>query len=60
MKQVIMFKAVDGKLFEKEKDCVNYERRLETIHKMDDQLHLRDIDTDELYAWIVENKGLFE
>ena len=60
MKEVKMFKAIDGKLFDKQEDCINYERRLQTIEAMEDRLYLRDVDTDELYDWIIENKRLFE
>ena len=59
MKKVTRYQADDGTEFETEEQCLSYEHKQTVIDKMDRDLYLRELDSGELYDWIVNNIELF-
>lgn len=58
MKQVTRYQADDGTLFEKETDCLKYEKRRSMLDKIYEDL--RGADPDVIYDWILENTKGFK
>lgn len=60
MEKVEMYKAGDGNLFDSERECAAYEKKRAIISKIEEELHLRDVDPEDLYDWIKNNIRLFK
>ena len=60
MKKVTKYEANDGTLFNDEASCISYDNRKAVIERMENELYLREMDTEELYDWIMNNKNLFK
>lgn len=59
MKQITMYQANDGKVFDSKQSCFQYENKQKIIEKLSYELYLREADVDELYDWICTNVALF-
>jgi hypothetical protein len=59
MKQITMYQANDGEVFDSKQECIQYENKQKIIEKLSNELYLREVDVDELYEWICKNVGLF-
>lgn len=60
MKQVTMYKAEDGALFEDADDCASYELRLYWCKRMCEEIDAEDLNTDNLFEWILNNTNGFK
>lgn len=59
MKQITMYQANDGEVFDNKQACIQYENKQKIIEKLSHELYLREVDVEELYNWICKNVGLF-
>ncbi len=55
MKKVTKYESKDGHLFDTEKACLQHESTQVMLHRIEEELYLRDVSSEEIWEWIRVN-----